>query len=94
MLMDRELSDADRQKIKALALADPRVCAVHDMRTRSAGRQYFIQMHIEMDGHLSLTQAHEIADAAEARVLEAFPGSEVIVHQDPDDIVEVSPSFA
>ncbi|MEX1107469.1 MAG: cation diffusion facilitator family transporter [Dongiaceae bacterium] len=94
MLMDRELPDVERQTIKSLALADPRVCAVHDLRTRSAGRQHFIQMHIEMDGRLSLTQAHEIADAAEGRILEAFPGSEVIVHQDPDDIVEAPPSFA
>lgn len=93
MLMDRELPDADRQKIKTLALADPRVRAVHDLRTRSAGRQHFIQIHIEMDGHLSLLQAHEIADGAEGRILEAFPGSEVIVHQDPDDIAEASPSF-
>lgn len=94
MLMDRELPDADRQTIKTLALADPRVWAIHDLRTRSAGRQYFIQIHIEMDGRLTLTQAHEVADAAEVRILEAFPGSEVIIHQDPGNAMEVTPSSA
>jgi ferrous-iron efflux pump FieF len=93
MLMDRELPDADREAIKALALSDKRILAVHDLRTRSAGRQYFIQLHLEMDGRLNLHQAHEIADAAELRISEAFPGSEVIVHQDPAGIEEERPTF-
>jgi ferrous-iron efflux pump FieF len=94
MLMDRELPDADRQAIKALAVVDKRVRAVHDLRTRSSGRQSFIQLHIEMDGRLSLHDAHEIADAAEMRILEAYPGSEVIIHQDPAGVEEEHPSFA
>jgi ferrous-iron efflux pump FieF len=93
MLMDRELPDADRQAIKALALSDKRVLAVHDLRTRSAGRQHFIQIHLEMDGRLNLHQAHEIADAAELRISEAYPGSEVIAHQDPAGIEEERPTF-
>jgi ferrous-iron efflux pump FieF len=94
MLMDRELPDAEREKIKAIALTDPRVRDAHDLKTRSAGRQYFIQFHLEMDGRMTLNQAHEIADSVEARILEAFPDAEVIIHQDPAGIDEERQTFS
>ena len=82
-LMDRELPQEDRERIAAIVLEDKRVLAVHDLRTRSAGRDTFIQMHVEMDEHMSLREAHEIADKAELKVAKAFPGAEVLIHQDP-----------
>jgi ferrous-iron efflux pump FieF len=83
MLMDRELPDADRARIKTIALGQAGVIALHDLRTRVAGPTSFIQMHVEMDGNMKLRDAHAIADGVEAALLEAFPGSEVVIHQDP-----------
>jgi len=83
MLLDRELPDDERQKIKDIAFSYPEVCDMHDLRTRRSGPYRFIQMHIELNGQLSLTRAHAVAEAVELQVMEAFPGSEVIVHQDP-----------
>jgi ferrous-iron efflux pump FieF len=83
MLMDRELPDEERRAILALARAHPGVLGVHDLRTRAAGPIRFIQMHLELDGDTSLAEAHEIADAVEAKLEAAFPGADVIVHQDP-----------
>jgi ferrous-iron efflux pump FieF len=94
MLMDRELPDADRNRIKALVLADPRVISAHDLKTRASGRQYFIQIHIEMDGKMTLDEAHHVSDAVERRILEAFPEAEVIIHQDPAGIEEPRQTFA
>ena len=88
MLMDRELPEEDRQKIRDLALAHPSVVGIHDVRTRASGPQIFIQAHIEMDGGLSLLKAHSVADEVEERLLEAFGGAEVILHQDPHGIEE------
>jgi ferrous-iron efflux pump FieF len=88
MLMDRELSDQDRQKIGEIALAHPGVKGLHDLRTRSSGNLVFIQMHLEMDGDMSLLDAHAISDAVEARVKEAFPNAEVLIHEDPEGIEE------
>ncbi|MGH6973546.1 MAG: cation transporter dimerization domain-containing protein, partial [Stellaceae bacterium] len=48
----------------------------------------FIQIHLEMDGNLPLTQAHRIADEVEASILAAYPRSEVMIHQDPAGIAE------
>jgi len=88
ILMDRELPDDERERIKEVARSQPGVQGVHDLRTRSSGAQVFIQMHVEIDGDLPLREAHEIADRVEIEVGNAFPNAEVIVHQDPDDIDE------
>lgn len=93
-LMDRELPDEARQRIKEIALAESGVVALHDLRTRAAGRTQFIQLHLEMDPDISLARAHEISDAVEARLLETFPGAEVIIHEDPAGIPEPRRSFA
>jgi ferrous-iron efflux pump FieF len=93
MLMDRELPDDDRQRIRVIALANPQVRAVHDLRTRASGPTTFIQMHLEVDGHLTLAQAHTIADAVESEILRAFPGAEVIIHEDPAGIAEARQAY-
>jgi ferrous-iron efflux pump FieF len=93
MLMDRELPDADRRRIREIALAHPQVKALHDLRTRAAGPNVFVQLHLEMDGRLSLFDAHAVADAVEVEVMQAFPGAEVIIHQDPAGIREERPQF-
>ena len=92
-LMDRELPDDARQRIRAVVLAHPEVRSVHDLRTRAAGRDIFIQFHIELDPSVTLVRAHEVSDAVEARVREAFPAAEIIIHQDPEGIEEPRPRF-
>ena len=47
--------------------------SLHDLRTRMSGPQTFIQMHIEMDGAMSLYRSHAVADEVEASVLQAYP---------------------
>ena len=93
-LMDQELPDADRARIRAIALGHPAITAVHDLRTRTAGPTAFIQVHLEMDGKLSLAEAHRISDEVEAELLAAFPRAEVIIHQDPAGIEEPRQVFA
>ncbi|MGL6124298.1 MAG: cation efflux pump FieF [Shewanella sp.] len=82
-LLDRELDEETRQKITQIAIEDPRVQGLHDLRTRQAGKTVFIQFHLELDGNLSLNEAHSIADTTGIRVKAAFDDAEVIIHQDP-----------
>jgi len=88
ILTDREFPEAERERIKAIVREDARVMGVHDLRTRSTGTHPFIQLHMELDPQMPLLEAHEISDAAEARLLAAFPEAEIIVHQDPAGIDE------
>lgn len=93
-LMDRELPDADRARIVAIVRSHPEVRGVHDLRTRRAGLQPFVQLHLELDGSMTLLEAHEISDRVEAAIIAAFPGAEVIVHQDPEGLAEPMPDYA
>jgi len=87
-LMDRELPDEERARVRAIAESHPEVAAVHDIRTRIAGPTAFIQLHIEMDGEMNLMRAHEISDDVEAWLQHAFPNAEIIIHEDPAGIDE------
>lgn len=93
VLMDRELDDAERKRIVAIARSHPDVRNVHDLRTRSSGLTSFIQMHLELDGDMTLDKAHIISDAVEAEIRAAYPQAEVIIHQDPAGIDEVRARF-
>lgn len=88
MLMDRELPDEDRARIKEIVSGHDGVIAMHDLRTRMSGPMTFIQAHIEMDGRMNLYRAHDIADQVEAAIRRVYPDAEVIIHQDPHGIDE------
>ncbi len=88
LLMDRELPPEVRRRIVELVYEPAEVQGVHDLRTRQSGDIYFVQVHLELDGNLCLTRAHAVADAVEMSVRQAFPGSQVIVHQDPAALVD------
>ena len=93
-LMDHELPEKDRERIRRIVMEHPEVLDCHDLRTRRSGIDSFIQVHVEMDRSLTLLRAHEISDDVEARIREAFPQAEVLIHADPEGIEEPMPSFA
>jgi ferrous-iron efflux pump FieF len=82
-LMDRELPDEARAKVRSIVMAHGEVRNMHDLRTRASGINTFIQFHIELDPDVSLMRAHEVSDQVEHDVCAAFPHAEVIIHQDP-----------
>lgn len=87
-LMDRELDGAERARIELLVRDHPMTRGLHDLRTRAAGRVRFIELHLELDGHLTLTEAHRVTDAIEQRLRAAFPESEVVIHQEPAGLAD------
>ena len=86
-LLDRALPDIERQEIFEIVTRWPGVSGAHDLRTRQSGPTRFIQIHLEMDDNLPLVQAHLVAEQVEQAILQRFPGSDVIIHQDPCSVV-------
>ncbi|APZ03766.1 MULTISPECIES: CDF family cation-efflux transporter FieF [Kosakonia] len=86
-LLDRALPDGERQEIVDIVTSWPGVRGAHDLRTRQSGPTRFIQIHLEMDDHLPLVEAHLVAEQVEQAILRRFPGSDVIIHQDPCSVV-------
>lgn len=94
LLMDRELSVDNRRRIRDIAMAHPKVLDLHDLRTRSSGQQMFIQLHLEMDGDITLNEAHDISDEVMYAIEDAFPMAEVLIHGDPEGVAERRATFA
>jgi ferrous-iron efflux pump FieF len=87
-LLDQELPETRRQEIIAVASGHPQVRGVHDLRTRSAGRVDFIELHLELDDHMPLMVAHEVSDAVEEALVELIPHADVMIHLDPVSLSE------
>jgi ferrous-iron efflux pump FieF len=83
VLMDKELPVDDRERIRKIVTAHDGVEGMHDLRTRHSGVQPFIELHLELDGDQSLESAHAITDTVERALKHAFPGAEVVLHQEP-----------
>ncbi len=82
-LMDRELNPDERRAIERLAMADTQVRAVTELRTRAAGPHLHIQMRLDLDETLSLSDAHDIILGAERRIMAAFPAADILIHPHP-----------
>ncbi|HEU0163150.1 MAG TPA: cation diffusion facilitator family transporter [Rhizomicrobium sp.] len=83
-LMDRELPDDDRARIRGIAESFPAVKGVHNLKTRQAGISTFIQFDIVLDAAMTLAQAHAVSDAVSAAIAAAWPGAQIVIHQDPE----------
>lgn len=88
MLMDREMEDGDKARILDIIRKHAAVRGVHDMKTRKSGLSIFIQFHLEMNGNISLSEAHHISDDVEAEIMAEYPEAEVLIHADPEGYVE------
>jgi cation diffusion facilitator family transporter len=71
------------EKIKTLVEAMPMVCDCHAVRVRHSGPHYFVDLHITLDGRLSLQTAHDLTEQVERTVKEILPGADVTVHPEP-----------
>lgn len=87
ILMDQELDPDVAQDMLALACAIPGVLGAHDLRTRMSGQHWFVQLHLELPGTLSLSAAHALCEQVEAAIIARFPKAEVLVHADPEEAV-------
>ncbi|WP_128175501.1 CDF family cation-efflux transporter FieF [[Pantoea] beijingensis] len=86
-LLDHALPDEECSTIIDIVTSWPGVRGVHGLRTRQSGPTRFIQIHLEMDDHLPLVQAHRVAEQVEQALLMKFPASDIIIHQDPRSVV-------
>lgn len=87
-ITDKE-ADADiKMQITKTVLQIDGVKGYHDFRSRLSGNRLFLEMHLELDGNLSLFAAHEISDKAENAITALYPHAQVIIHQDPYGLKE------
>ena len=86
-LMDKEWPEEKRDAFLAVLAKHPDIRGVHDLRTRTSGADDFVQFHMAVDPHLTITAVHDLMDDVEARIALDFPGVEVLIHPDPLGLV-------
>lgn len=87
-LMDREWPPEKRRRFVEIASRHPELKGLHDLRTRTSGSTDFVQFHIWMDPALTIAEAHVITDRIEHSLAQEFPGTEVLIHIDPEGQVD------
>ncbi len=87
-ITDKELSIEIREQIKDIVKNSKGVHGMHDFRSRSLGDIYYFEFHVELDGTISLQKAHELTEDVENKIFQAFPGCQILIHQDPIGVKE------
>jgi ferrous-iron efflux pump FieF len=87
-ITDAEVDDNIKNNIIDIVCAVNGVKGYHDFRSRVSGARMFIEIHLELDGNLSLYTTHAIVDKAEEKIIAAYPQAQVIIHQDPFGLPE------
>lgn len=83
-LMDREWPEAERATFLAAAAEYPELAGLHDLRTRTSGTHHFAQFHVWVPAHWTVREAHDCMDKIEEQLQLRFPGTEILIHLDPE----------
>ena len=87
-LMDKEWPEEKRLRFVEHAARHPELSKLHDLRTRTAGNQDFVQFHVDLPASMSVGEAHDVIERVEADLCAAFPGIELLIHIDPEGHVD------
>ena len=83
-LMDKEWPEDERQAFLDAAAEYPELRGLHDFRTRKSGTLRFAQFHVWVPAHWTVQEAHDQLDIVEEALQERFPGTEILIHVDPE----------
>jgi ferrous-iron efflux pump FieF len=87
-LMDREWPEEKRRRFVEVAARHPELKSLHDLRTRTSGARDFVQFHVAMDPAMPLQRVHDVVEALETALGSEFPGTEILIHVDPEGHVD------
>jgi ferrous-iron efflux pump FieF len=83
-LMDQEWPEEERNAFLTAAAEYPLLKGLHDLRTRKSGTLRFVQFHVWVPADWTVQQAHDRLDVIEEELQQRFPGTEILIHVDPE----------
>jgi ferrous-iron efflux pump FieF len=87
-LMDREWPEEERQQFLDAAAQFDELRGLHDLRTRKSGTLRFVQFHVWVPADWTVQEAHDRLDAVEEELQRRFPGTEILIHVDPEGQID------
>ena len=83
-LLEKSLPDEVENEIVTIAESFTMVKNVHDIRTRGIGNNIAVEMHVLMDGSLTLKETHDTTEAIEEKLRGKFGGNtHIAIHVEP-----------
>ncbi|WP_114227091.1 MULTISPECIES: cation diffusion facilitator family transporter [Sphingomonas] len=87
-LMDAEWPLDKREAFLGACAEYPELKGIHDVRTRTAGMHDFIQFHVWVPEDWTVREAHDKLDSIEEKLQQRFPGTEILMHFDPEGHID------
>lgn len=83
-LIDHRLNDSEEDRIRVIVCEhQSEYVSFHNLRTRRAGPQQFIEFHLVVDRNVTIEQAHDLTDHLENDLQIEFPRSTITIHVEP-----------
>ncbi len=83
-LLEKSLPREEEERILALITADAAVESPHNLRTRRIGQNIAVEVHIRVDGAMTVTESHRITVGIEQRLRDAYGGETMVsIHVEP-----------
>lgn len=90
-LMDEAVPEEQLERIRTIIYEQSKgAYQAHDLRTRQAGRQVFIDFHLVVASDMTVRAAHEICDHLEEALAQEITNSTVTIHVEPEEKAKVS----
>ena len=88
-LMDNSCKEEEKKIREVLLRHKFRFIDFHDMKTRRNGNLVFAELHLSVDGNLSVNEAHDLTDHLEDELKEEMPNTSLTIHVEPKKIGKV-----
>ena len=86
-LMDHEWPEDKKARFLEVVARHPELRGLHDLRTRTSGNRDFVQFHVAVNPDMTVREAHTVMDEIEFKLLAEFPGVEILIHPDPEGLI-------
>jgi cation diffusion facilitator family transporter len=87
-LLDAAPKNGEYEQIIQQVARMRQVANVHALRIRPSGARWFVDLHVTMDGNISLNESHAVTERIEQKVHDILPGADVTVHVEPLEMAD------
>ncbi|MGC1296229.1 MAG: cation diffusion facilitator family transporter [Alloacidobacterium sp.] len=85
-LLDESPGPQMEQEVRAAASGNPHVIGIEKCHVRKVGFRFYVDLHLVVNGALTVREGHNIAHEVKAHILETIPRvAEVLVHVEPEE---------
>lgn len=83
-LMDESCAETEKEIRRIMDRHHHRYVDYHNLKTRKSGEQVFAELHLSLDGSISVQEAHDFTDHLEGDIMKELPNVSLTIHIEPE----------